>query len=94
MSTDDLISREELQQKIGGILPQLERLQHELDLVDIRPAWGPQLDAWMNEHFSCLEHLPDIRQMSNAQLKQIIEKIEVGKDGSVEIYLRLLDNVC
>lgn len=94
MYTDDLISREELQQKIGGILPQLERLQHELDLVDIRPAWGPQLDAWMNEHFSCLEHLPDIRQMSNAQLKQIIEKIEVGKDGSVEIYLRLLDNVC
>lgn len=30
-----------------------------------------------------------MRQMTNAQLKKIIQKIEVDKEGNVEIYLRL-----
>lgn len=28
--------------------------------------------------------------MTNAQLKRVIQKIEVDKDGNVDIYLRLL----
>lgn len=31
--------------------------------------------------------------MTNQQLKQIIEKIEVDKDGNVDIYLRLLGEI-
>ena len=31
--------------------------------------------------------------MTNAQLKQIIEKIAVDKDGNVDIYLRLLSDL-
>lgn len=34
-----------------------------------------------------------MRQMTNAQLKRIIHKIEVDKDGNVDIYLRLLDDL-
>ena len=31
--------------------------------------------------------------MSNAQLKKIIQKIEVDKDGNVDIYLRLFGDL-
>ena len=31
--------------------------------------------------------------MTNAQLKRIIQKIEVDKDGNVDIYLRLLGDL-
>ena len=36
-----------------------------------------------------MSKLSDVRQMTNAQLKKIIQKIEVDKEGNVEIYLRL-----
>ena len=35
----------------------------------------------------------DVRQMTNAQLKRIIQKIEVDKDGNVDIYFRLLGDL-
>ena len=33
------------------------------------------------------------RSLSNAQLKRVIQKIEVDKDGNVDIYLRLLGDL-
>ena len=32
-------------------------------------------------------------QMTNQQLKRLIQKIEVDKDGNVDIYLRLLGDL-
>ena len=40
-----------------------------------------------------IKDITDIRQMNNAQLKRIIQKIEVDKDGNVDIYLRLLGDL-
>ena len=34
-----------------------------------------------------------MRQLTNAQLKRVIQKIEVDKDGNVDIYLRLLGDL-
>lgn len=39
-----------------------------------------------------MEHLKDfvsVRKLNNAQLKQLVEKIEVDEDGTVDVYLRL-----
>ena len=30
-----------------------------------------------------------MRKLNNAQLKQLVEKIEVDEDGTVDVYLRL-----
>ena len=48
-----------------------------------------RLDAAKTE----IEDITDVRQMTNAQLKRIIQKIEVDKDGNVDIYLRLLGDL-
>lgn len=90
MYTDDLISREELNEKIGGMRKEMERLENELKMVSYHLTKGEQLEAILNSTFKQLEDITDVREMTNAQLKRLINKIEVDKDGNVDIYLRLI----
>lgn len=93
MYTDDLISREELNEKIGGMRKEIEHLENELKMVSYHLTKGEQLEAILNDTFKTIEDIADIRQMTNAQLKRIIQKIQVDKDGNVDIYLRLLGDL-
>ena len=93
MYTDDLISRDELNEKIGGMRQEMERLENELKMVAYHLTKGEQLETILNKTFKEIEDITDVRQMTNQQLKQIIEKIEVDKDGNVDIYLRLLGEI-
>ncbi len=90
---DDLISREELNEKIGGARQEIGRLENELKLVSYQLTKGEQLEQILDSTFRQIEDIADVRQMTNAQLKRIIQKIEVGKDGDVDIYLRLLGDL-
>ena len=94
MYTDDLISREELNRKIGGMRKEMERLENDLKLVSYHLTKGEQLEGILNSTFKRIEDVTDIRQMTNAQLKRIIQKIEVDKSGNVEIFLNPLGEVC
>lgn len=93
MYADDLISREELNDKIGGMRKEIERLENELKMVSYHLTKGEQLETILHQTFKEIEDIADIRQMTNAQLKRIIQKIEVDKDGNVDIYLRLFGDL-
>ena len=93
MYADDLISREELNEKIGGMRREIERLENELKMVSYHLTKGEQLESILNSTFKEIEDVADVRQMSNAQLKRIIQKIEVDSSGNVDIYLRLLGDL-
>ena len=93
MYTDDLISREELNDKIGGMRKEIERLENELKMISYNLTKGEQLEAILNNTFKDIEDIADVRQMTNTQLKKLIQKIEVDKDGNVDIYLRLLSDL-
>ena len=93
MYTDDLISREELNDKIGGMRKEIERLENELKLISYHITKGEQLEAVLNNTFKKIEDITDVHQMTNTQLKKIIQKIVVDKDGNVDIYLRILGDL-
>ena len=93
MYTDDLISREELNEKIGGVRKEIERLENELKMVSYHLTKGEQLEAILNSTFKQLEDITDVHEMTNAQLKRLINKIEVDKDGNVDIYLHLIGDL-
>lgn len=93
MYTDDLITREELNEKIGGMRQEIERLENELKMVSYHLTKGEQLEEILNNTFKKIEDITDVRQMTNIQLKKMIQKIEVDKDGNVDIYLRLLGDL-
>lgn len=93
MYTDDLISRDELNAKIGGMRKEMERLENELHMVELNIDKGDQLEELIQSTFSTIESINDVRSMTNAQLKKIIKKILVDKDGNVDIYLRLFGDL-
>lgn len=93
MYTDDLISRQELNDKIGGSRKEIERLENELKMVSYHLTKGEQLESVLNHTFKEIEDITDVREMTNAQLKRIIQKIEVDKEGNVEIFLHLFGDL-
>ncbi len=93
MYTDDLISREELNKKIGGMKAEMERLENDLKLVQYNLDKGDQLEEIIKKTFRNIEDITSVRDMTNEQLKQVIQKIEVDKDGNVDIYLRLFGDL-
>ena len=90
MYTDDLISREELNEKIGGMRKEIDRLENELKMVSYHLTKGEHLEAILNSTFKQMEDITDVHEMTNTQLKRLIQKIKVDKDGNVDIYLRLI----
>lgn len=93
MYADDLISRQELNDKIGGSRKEIERLENELKMVSYHLTKGEQLESVLNRTFKEIEDITDVREMTNTQLKRIIQKIEVDKEGNVEIFLRLFGDL-
>ena len=93
MYTDDLISREELNDKIGGMRKEIERLENELKMISYHLTKGEQLETILNNTFKEIEDITDVSQMTNTQLKRLIQKIEVDKDGNVDVYLRLFGDL-
>lgn len=93
MYTDDLISREELNEKIGGMRKEIDRLENELKMVSYNLTKGEQLEAILNSTFKEMEDITDVHEMTNTQLKRLVNKIEVDKDGNVDIYLRLIGDL-
>lgn len=89
MYTDDIISRAEMNEKLNGTKKETERLENELKMVSYHLTKGEQLEGILNNTFKEIADIADVRNMTNAQLKKIVQKIEVDKEGNVEIYLRL-----
>jgi hypothetical protein len=93
MYTDDLITREELNKKIGGDKQTIERLQYELKMVEQHITKSDKLQMILTDTFKEIEDISNLREISNAQLRKVIDRIEVDHDGNVEIFLRLFSEL-
>ena len=93
MYADDLITRQELNDRIGGSRKEIERLENELKMVAYHVTKGEQLENVLQHTFQEIEDITDVREMTNEQLKRLVQKIEVDKEGNVEIFLRLFGDL-
>ena len=82
-----------MNEKIGDMRKEIERLENELKMVSYHLTKGEQLEAILNSTFKQMEDITDVHEMTNTQLKRLINKIEVDKDGNVDIYLRLIGDL-
>ena len=86
---DDLITRQELDKRLGGTREEIGRLEERLRLMEMTVLDGSVIEQLINRVFQNLDNFLTVRNLNNGQLKQLISKIEVDKDGNVDVYLRL-----
>ena len=86
---DDLITRTELDEKLGGSKEEVARLEEELRQAQMADMTDGDVERIIQRVMEGRKDFVSVRRLNNALLKQLIEKIEVDEDGSVDVYLRL-----
>jgi DNA invertase Pin-like site-specific DNA recombinase/uncharacterized small protein (DUF1192 family) len=89
--TREHISIDEFEEKMAPLKAEISRLEYELTKLSYDAPSDAQFEKALEKTFRRIERITDIRSMTNAQLKEIIEIIEVGKDGVVDIRLRAFE---
>lgn len=87
MYTDDLISRDELHAKIDGIREKIELLERRLQILQHCHANSEQLQAIIAAAGKP-DALVNLRNATNAQLRTIIDRIEVHAEGSANVIIK------
>lgn len=85
---DDLITRTELDKKLGSGREEMARLEAELRQMEAGTLSEPDISRLAKKAAENLKDFVSVRKLNNAQLKQLVEKIEVDEDGTVDVYLR------
>jgi DNA invertase Pin-like site-specific DNA recombinase len=91
MYVDNLISREELNVKTATMKNEIASLESEIRFM--KRDNQSSIEETIKNMFTKVEDITSVRDMTNEQLKQIIEKIEVDKEGNVDIFLRLFNEI-
>lgn len=82
MYTDDLISRDELRERMTALNTDIEKMENELKLITYNLDKGSQLEDLLSRTFETVEDIVSMETLNNAQLKQVIRKIVVSHSGS------------
>lgn len=90
MYTDELISREEFKDRMQTSKERMERVEKELKVVTAYLSRHEQLEDVLRKTFRSLADIADVSSMTNAQMRRIVDYIEVDHEGNVDIHLRLL----
>ena len=93
MYDDGLISREEVREKMLTVNAEIEKLENNLKLVTYNLNKADQLEEILANTFKSVEDVVSMETVTNAQLKQVIQKITVTHDGKVDVYLRLFSDI-
>jgi len=93
MYTDDLISHEELKNKMIALKVEIEKIENNLKLTTYNLDKGNQLEDLLARTFNTIEDIVSMDTITNAGLKQIIKKIVVNADGDCDIYLHLFGDI-
>lgn len=93
MYEDELITREELNGRIGKLNHEIASLENRIKLIDYNLTRGAQLEFAMEQTLQNIEKILNMEELDNVTLRSILNKIVVKSDGNVEIYLKLLSDI-
>ena len=91
MYAEDLITKEELKENVDGLLEQQRQIEQQLKMISFDSKWGEDIPQIMERTLQTVNY--SLRDIANTRLKQIIDYIEVDREGNVDINFRLLKEV-
>lgn len=86
----ELITRQELEKRLKGTREEMESLEARLRQLEAAALSDSAVDTLIGRALQNPDGLLTVRNLNNGQLKQLISRIEVDKDGNVDVYLRVL----
>ncbi len=93
MYEDDIISRVELREKVAHLNTEIERCENELKLTSYNLSKGEQLESVLSTTFKRMDSMVDVENITNQQLKEVIDKISIDEHGRIDVYLKLLSDI-
>ncbi|MEG2441785.1 MAG: recombinase family protein, partial [Acetivibrio sp.] len=72
---------------------EIEKCENKRKLIAYNLNKGDQLEKVLGSTFQDLESILSMNNMTNAQLKRIIDKIVVDEHGKIDVYLKLLSDI-
>lgn len=89
---NELIDMKTLKEKVKPIKSEIISIEEKISLLKQKITYEDKADDILNKTFSDISSILNISKADNADLKRVIEKIEVDKDGYVEVYFKVLGN--
>lgn len=93
MYMDDLITREMLNKEMGGLKDAIVKLEGQLKFIDWNLDKSENIERLLAESFKEIKTVHSIQAMTNLQLKALIDRIEVDREGHIDIYFKLLSDL-
>lgn len=93
MYVDEIITRTELNEKVRVIDAELEKINTDLTLTEYNISKSDLLETVLGRTFDDISKITDVSSMTNAQLRRILNRIEVDKDGNIDIFLNLFSEI-
>jgi DNA invertase Pin-like site-specific DNA recombinase len=93
MYADGIISKEQLNTKINALKKERSPVEDKLAEFRNKSTKAENLDEILSKTFTAIENITDIRNLNNAQLKELIDRIEVSPDGRVDIFMKTLKDL-
>ncbi len=87
MYNDDLITREELKEKLVSLNAEIEKIENELTLIKQSSCEGDKSEI-LSQTLSDIDSVLSMEHITNLQLRQIIQKIVVDEHGVVDVYFQ------
>ena len=87
MYADGIITKNELNDNITQVKNKIEQLKKELNTINLQLDGNDILHNVLLNSFKKVEDICNLKNATNAELKKIINKIEIDNAGNVEIIL-------
>ena len=85
----EVISKKELDEKLAPVNHRMKVVEGELELIKNQIGKADHLKSIIETTIKRMGNFTSVRNMTNGELKRIVEKIEVDKEGKIQIFLRL-----
>lgn len=87
MYINDIITLSELKKKTSDINDEIKKIEHELYKLCDSKSMESERETFAKKYAEDIERFLSLEDITNSELKKVIDKISVSKDGKVTIFL-------
>lgn len=93
MFVNDIITMDELKEKTSELNQQIFRLRERLECLEKETVTDEKIEKLLNTLFKNMDQILSAETITNEMLKQVIERIEVDRDGGVDVIIKPVSQI-